>query len=75
MAIATFLDAFDMSGKRILTFCMHEGSSPGNSESMIRKLCLDVQIAVVKAIVGSTAANACDELLKWVKTIFRRILI
>ena len=32
MAVCTFLEAYDFSGKTILPFCTHEGSGMGHSE-------------------------------------------
>ena len=38
MAVFTFLEAYDFSGKTIVPFCTHEGSGMGRSENDIRKL-------------------------------------
>ena len=37
MAVYTFLESHDFSGKTIIPFCTHEGSGMGNSESDIKK--------------------------------------
>lgn len=37
MAVATFLEAFDFSGKTILPLCTNEGSKMGSSETDIKK--------------------------------------
>lgn len=39
MAVFTFLEHFDWSGKTIRPFCTHEGSGMGRSEVDIRRLC------------------------------------
>ena len=39
MAVFTFLEHFDLSGKVIKPFCTHEGSGLGHSEADIKKLC------------------------------------
>jgi len=39
MAVFTFLESYDFSGKTIIPFCTHEGSGIGNSERDIKKLC------------------------------------
>ena len=39
MAVFSFLEAYDFSGKTVVPFCTHEGSGMGHSESDIRKLC------------------------------------
>ena len=37
MAVYTFLEAFDFTGKTILPLCTHEGSGMGGSEREIKK--------------------------------------
>lgn len=39
MAVFTFLESYDFSGKTIIPFCTHEGSGLGNSERDIKKAC------------------------------------
>lgn len=36
MAVFTFLESYDFSGKTIIPFCTHEGSGLGNSERDIK---------------------------------------
>ena len=67
MAVATFLESFDSSGKKILPFCTNEGSGMGKSETMIKKLCPDADIAAGKSITGSRAESSKVELETWVK--------
>jgi len=58
MAVFTFLEAHDFTGKTIKPFCTHEGSGLGNSVKDIKKLC---PAAVVKnglAVVGGTVNKA-----------------
>ena len=38
MAVFTFLEHYDFSGKKIMPFCTHEGSGLGSSVSDIKKL-------------------------------------
>lgn len=37
MAVYTFLESYDFTGKKIHPFCMHEGSGLSNTESDIKK--------------------------------------
>jgi len=67
MAVATFLEAFDFSGKRILPFCTHEGGGTGRSEAMIKKLCPTAEVAKGKAILGSNAANSRADMEEWIR--------
>jgi len=39
MAVFTFLEHFDFTGKTICPFCTHEGSGMGSSEADIRRFC------------------------------------
>ena len=39
MAMFTFLEHYDLSGKRILPFCTNEGSGMGSSERDLKKIC------------------------------------
>jgi flavodoxin len=52
MAVWTFLEAYDFSGKTIVPFCTHEGSGLGRSEQDIEKLCSSAHIAPGLAIKG-----------------------
>lgn len=67
MAVAAFLEAFDFSEKKILPFCTHEGGDMGRSEAMIKKLCPTAEVAKGKAILGSNAANAMEDLEEWIQ--------
>lgn len=67
MAVATFLESFDSSGKKILPFCTNEGSGMGKSEAMLKKLCPGADIAKGKSITGSQAKSSKAELEAWVK--------
>lgn len=67
MAVYTFLESADFSGKIILPFCTHEGSGLGSSVQDIKKLCPYAKVLEGLAITGSTVSG-CDENLKnWIK--------
>lgn len=67
MAVVTFLESFDFTGKKILPFCTNEGSGMGRSESSIKKLCPTAEVKSGKSIIGSQAANSKEELQKWIE--------
>ena len=67
MAVASFLEAFDFSGKMILPFCTNEGSGMGKSESLIKKLCPAAEVRPGKSILGSRAEQAGPELEQWLR--------
>ncbi len=67
MAVFTFLDSYDFSGKTIVPFCTHEGSGLGSSERAIRKLCPNAKVLSGLAIKGGTVGRADNELASWLK--------
>ena len=67
MAVFTFLEHFDFTGKTICPFCTHEGSGMGHSEQDIRRLCPGAKVEKGLAIHGGSVKNAEDALKKWAK--------
>ena len=65
MAVFTFLENFDFSGKTILPLCTNEGSGMGSSERDIRKACPGADVKSGLAVTGSEAANAAGRVKKW----------
>lgn len=65
MAVFTFLEHYDFSGKRICPFCTHEGSGMGSSESDIRKTCPGAVVEQGLAIHGGSVDMAEPEIIKW----------
>ncbi|HTP04322.1 MAG TPA: flavodoxin [Nitrospirota bacterium] len=58
MAVFTFLESYDFSGKTIIPFCTHEGSGLGHSEKEIAKACPKATILAGLAIHGTNASSA-----------------
>ncbi|MBK1812194.1 NAD(P)H-dependent oxidoreductase [Clostridium sp. YIM B02505] len=65
MAVFTFLETYDLSGKKVIPFCTHEGSGMGRSESDIKKLCTSAKVEKGLAIKGSNVEGAEKEIFKW----------
>ena len=65
MAVFTFLESFDFSGKTILPLCTNEGSGMGGSERDIKRTCPGATVKSGLSITGSSAANAEDSLRRW----------
>ena len=65
MAVFTFLDNFDFSGKTILPLCTNEGSGMGGSERDIKKTCPGAVVKSGLSITGSEAVNAAGRVKKW----------
>ena len=68
MAIFTFLEAFDFSGKTILPLCTNEGSGMGSSESDIKKLCPNAEVKRGLALNGSSVNKADGQIESWLKS-------
>ena len=65
MAVFTFLEAFDFSGKTLLPLCTHEGSGMGGSELDIKNTFPGADVKAGIPITGSQAANAQASVQKW----------
>ncbi len=68
MAVFTFLEAFDFTGKTILPLCTNEGSGMGGSERDIKKTCPGADVKKGLPITGSEAANSKMSVQKWLNT-------
>ena len=65
MAVFTFLEAYDFSGKTILPLCTNEGSGMGGSERDIRKICPGADVKKGLPITGSGAAASGESVKRW----------
>lgn len=65
MAVFTFLEHFDFTGKTIRPFCTHEGSGLGTSEEDIRHICSRTKVEKGLAIRGSSVSNSETLIRKW----------
>ena len=67
MAVYTFLENFDFTGKTILPLCTNEGNGMGSSEREIRKTCPGADVKRGLPVTGSTAANSKSSVERWLK--------
>ncbi len=65
MAVVTFLERYDFSGKTILPLCTNEGSGMGSSERDIRKYTSAKEVRNGLSITGSKAGESDDRIKKW----------
>lgn len=65
MAVATFLERYDFTGKTILPLCTNEGSGMGGSERTIRECAPGADIKRGLSVNGSRAANSGDAVRRW----------
>ena len=68
MAVFTFLENYDFSGKTILPLCTNEGSGMGGSERDIRRTCPGAEVKTGLSVTGSQAANSKTSLQKWLSS-------
>lgn len=67
MAVFTFLEHFDFSGKTMKPFCTHEGSGMGISVNDIKRLCPTAKVENGLAIQGGSVQKSKKEIEKWLK--------
>ncbi len=61
MAVYTFLESYDFSGKTVIPFCTHEGSGLSGTKNSIEKTCSGATVLDGLAIQGSIAQNEREE--------------
>lgn len=69
MAVYTFLEHYDFTGKTIHPFCTHEGSGLSDTENDIRKAAHGAAVTKGLAIHGSHVAEAKSALAHWVEEV------
>ena len=65
MAVFTFLESYDLAGKRICPFCTNEGSGMGHSEKDIKDLCPESKLERGLALRGGGVNHAGKEIENW----------
>lgn len=65
MAVFSFLEEYDFSGKTIIPFCTHEGSQLGRSVDDIRRLEPRASVREGLAVRGGNVTRARDDVTKW----------
>ena len=65
MAVFSFLEGYDFSGKIILPFCTNEGSGMGRSEGDIKKLCPEAEVLKGLPIIGGSVKRADKDIVAW----------
>lgn len=69
MAMFTFLEEYDFSGKTIIPFCTHDGSGLGKGPADIAVLCPDAAVKTGFAVRGSKVADAGADVEAWLREI------
>ncbi len=65
MAVFTFLQHYDFTGKTILPLCTNEGSGMGASEADIKKLCPGAQVKTGLSVRGGGVDGADEAIARW----------
>ena len=65
MAVATFLDRYDFTGKTILPLCTNEGNGMGGSERTIKQCAPGAEVKKGLPITGSRAADSTADVKRW----------
>ncbi|MDR1615111.1 MAG: flavodoxin [Campylobacteraceae bacterium] len=66
MALFTFLEAYDLTGKTIIPFCTHEGSGFGSSIDDIKRLSPNALILQGFVVRGGSVKRAKNDVDKWI---------
>ena len=68
MAVVTFLEKYDFTGKTILPLCTNEGSGMGSSERDIKKYAPGADVKGGLPVTGSDAGTSGKKVERWLKT-------
>ncbi|BAH06474.1 flavodoxin [Clostridium kluyveri] len=69
MAVFTFFESYDFSGKTIIPFCTHGGGGMGRSTTDIKKLCPNSNVLEGLAVRGSSVNKAGKDVSAWLSEI------
>jgi flavodoxin len=69
MAVFSFLEQHDLSGKKISPFCTHEGSALGRSLRDMKELCPRSVVLEGLAIRGGQVRTAAKDAAEWLRRI------
>ena len=67
MAVYTFLESYDLTGKTIRPFCTHEGSGLSGTENDIRRAVKGAVVAKGLAVRGSGVDGARSAIEAWIR--------
>ena len=69
MAVFTFLEEYDFSGKTIIPFCTHGGGGLSTSERDIAKACPKAKHLRALSVYGSYGSSPKKEVANWLSKI------
>ena len=69
MCVFTFLEHYDLSGKKIAPLCTHEGSGLAKAPEYLEKSCPGAVIVPGLAVKGHLAKASEEEIAAWAKSV------
>ena len=67
MCVFTFLEHYDLTGKRIMPLCTNEGSGMGESEKDLAEVCKGAEVLPGLSVRGHQARDSFDAIAAWAK--------
>ena len=67
MCVYTFLEHYNLSGKKIVPLCTNEGSGMANSEADIAKSCPGATVVPGLSVRGHQAKDSEESIVAWAK--------
>lgn len=67
MCLYTFLEHYDLTGKKLLPFCTHEGSGFGTSLKDLARVCPGAEIGLPFETRGSCTADSAEQIRSWAR--------
>lgn len=67
MCVFTFLDHYDLTGKKLVPLCTNEGSGMGNSEKDLAKACPTANLVPGLSVRGHLCESSGEEIGNWAK--------
>ncbi len=67
MCMCTFLEHYDLTGKRIAPFCTNEGSGMGSSERQLKEICKGATLLAGLSVHGAEAEQSEAKVSAWAK--------
>ena len=73
MCILTFLEKYDLTGKKIVPLCTNEGSGMGSSERDLKRFCKGADVFPGLSLRGHKAESSEKEIATWAKERIKNI--
>ena len=67
MCVFTFLEHYDLAGKKIIPLCTNEGSGMANSEKDIKASCPGAEVLPGLSVRGHQTKDSRDMIVSWAK--------